>query len=95
MGQKHFQSRGIPHNPSLGSAAPELWTLATREPVACDRASLQEHRQETETSSSFLRRTTGIQEPSEEAWISSVLNGYIQVFQMLVGRRNKEENHEL
>lgn len=37
----------------------------------------------------------GIQEPSEETWISSALHGDIQVFQMLVGRRNKEENHEL
>lgn len=82
----------------MGNAAPELRTLATCEQsVACDRASLQEHRHETETSPSFLRRTTGIQEPSEEneeAWISSVLHGDIQVFQMLVGRRSMEENHE-
>lgn len=80
---------------SLGSAAPELWTLATCE-QPCDRASLQEDRQETEASPSFLRRTMGIQGPSDEkvkAWPTSVLHGDIQVIQRLVGR-SKEENQE-
>ena len=49
------------------------------------------------TSGCVLVRTMGTQVPSDEnkkAWTSSVLCGDTQVFQMLVGRKSREENHE-
>lgn len=90
--------REHPHSSSLSSATPELWTLATLEQsAACDRASLQGDRPEIETSPSFLRRTVGTQVPSDEnkeAWTSSIFCGNVQVFDMLVGRKSREEKHE-
>lgn len=81
--------REHPHSSSLSSTTPELWTLATLEQsAACDRQ---------ETSPSFLRRTVGTQVPSDEnkeAWTSSIFCGNVQVFDMLVGRKSREEKRE-